>query len=562
MVDESGRVRWPLPSRRVALFLVAGGACLVMLPLLAHASSAAALPTTTWQAGAPLGTGLEGMAGGYIGGKFYVSHGYPMGTPLSAYDPVADTWTTLPAASVGRSELTGAVAVAPNGHASLYAIGGKPCSPVCNNVEIYDPVANSWSTGAPMPTARAGLGSAVIGNDIYVVGGRLCAAPYCGPPINTMEIYHVATDSWTTGPAMPTAAADVYATLAYNGKVYVFGGETGPGAGTDIGLVQIFDPGTNAWSLGPAMPTPRANAIAGLCGGDLFVIGGTVSNFNVDVVEALDPTTWQWHTMGSMLIASSEMASGAVTGPDMIFAAGSGVFGRAASTAFVMTCDHPVEDNERSSSLDSDLDGIEDRSDNCAAVPNHEQEDSDLDSIGDPCDPTPCPSGKTWAADSARSSGGMCITGNPPPPPPPPPAQPSDLDYDSVPDARDNCPATANREQANMDEDLLGDSCDPDIDGDGVPNEPFADDVVQHTFLDNCPTEPNGDQTDANHDGVGDACQPEFRLLAASVPTSGTSGASPLGRGIPWPLVGAAGALAAVITVPTVFLIAGRRRKN
>ncbi|HEY0190012.1 MAG TPA: Ig-like domain-containing protein [Kofleriaceae bacterium] len=47
-----------------------------------------------------------------------------------------------------------------------------------------------------------------------------------------------------------------------------------------------------------------------------------------------------------------------------------------------------------------------------------------------------------------------------------------DMDNDGVPDGLDNCPTTANPDQADQDHDGLGDVCDPDRDGDG-----FADDL-------------------------------------------------------------------------------------
>jgi hypothetical protein len=59
----------------------------------------------------------------------------------------------------------------------------------------------------------------------------------------------------------------------------------------------------------------------------------------------------------------------------------------------------------------------------------------------------------------------------------------NDADGDSVLDAADNCPSTANTTQDDVDSDLIGDACD------------------------NCPLVPNTDQTDTDNDNIGDACE-------------------------------------------------------
>ena len=81
----------------------------------------------------------------------------------------------------------------------------------------------------------------------------------------------------------------------------------------------------------------------------------------------------------------------------------------------------------------------------------------------------------------------------------------ADGDDDGVGDACDNCVAAANADQANHDGDTLGDTCDncplvtnqdqADGDGDGVGDA-----------CDNCPAVANPDQADADGDGIGDAC--------------------------------------------------------
>jgi hypothetical protein len=46
-----------------------------------------------------------------------------------------------------------------------------------------------------------------------------------------------------------------------------------------------------------------------------------------------------------------------------------------------------------------------------------------------------------------------------------------DSDSDNIAEANDNCPTASNASQVNMDGDLLGDACDPDKDGDQMPND-------------------------------------------------------------------------------------------
>ena len=68
---------------------------------------------------------------------------------------------------------------------------------------------------------------------------------------------------------------------------------------------------------------------------------------------------------------------------------------------------------------------------------------------------------------------------------------------------------TTNFDQADTDNDGAGDVCDTDDDGDSVPDA-----------TDNCPFTANPQQSDADADGIGDACDTSDSSLPAAVPVS------------------------------------------
>ena len=67
---------------------------------------------------------------------------------------------------------------------------------------IYGVASGVWAIKAPMPIARHSAHTGVINGLLYVAGGNLGGAGVT----SLLQIYNPLTDSWSTGPAMPESS--------------------------------------------------------------------------------------------------------------------------------------------------------------------------------------------------------------------------------------------------------------------------------------------------------------------------------------------------------------------
>ncbi|MGA2680906.1 MAG: hypothetical protein ABSF44_03800 [Candidatus Bathyarchaeia archaeon] len=155
-----------------------------------------------------------------------------------------------------------------------------------------------------MPTARGGLGLAVVNGKIFAIGGdaeKVSRGQHVsGGIVGTNEEYDPVTDTWTTKSPMPTPRT-FFAITVYQNKIFCIGGSANNGRDNPpTGVNEVYNPATDSWETKAAMPTPRDALQANVLNGKIYCIGGTAINGATGVNEVYDPTSDTWTTKSPM----------------------------------------------------------------------------------------------------------------------------------------------------------------------------------------------------------------------------------------------------------------------
>lgn len=226
--------------------------------------------------------------------------------PAAAQDaaqPQQGGWTSGAPMPTRRSELASALV-----DSYIYVAGGIGEGwSIRSEVERYDIAADTWATVAPLPVGLHHLGMAALDRQIYVTGG------YADMDFTINQAaayrYDPAADSWTQVADMPAPrAAHGMATLG--DKLIVVGG-VGPRADE----TWLYDPATDSWDTSaPPMPSQREHlAVIGM--GNLFyAIGGRVDGTNFGIIEQYEPDFGRWTSLTPMPTARGGLTAAAIDG--------------------------------------------------------------------------------------------------------------------------------------------------------------------------------------------------------------------------------------------------------
>jgi N-acetylneuraminic acid mutarotase len=188
------------------------------------------------------------------------------------YDPVANTWAL--AASPANARVFGHTATLLTNGKVLVVGGYGAGSLFLSSAELYDPVANTWTAEASLATARGGHSATLLPNGTVLVAGGTGngATPGSAVPIASAEIYDPVANTWSPAASLPSVVWAHTATLLQNGLVLVAGGTNGSEALTSA---ELYDPVANSWTATSSLITARVLYTATLLqSGQVLAAGG------------------------------------------------------------------------------------------------------------------------------------------------------------------------------------------------------------------------------------------------------------------------------------------------
>jgi N-acetylneuraminic acid mutarotase len=237
-------------------------------------------------------------------------------SPVSSGD-WPTSWTIGPSVSKPRWEST---SVAYNG--KIYLFGGwmSGSSTATQQVDMYDPAANKWTTLGYMPVPHTHSEVAVdeAHGVFYFAGGLFGSFP--GVVTNKVFKYDVATNKYTEMDSLPSNHEGGSLSLVNNELHYI--GGAGDEREVDISdhLVLDLDNQAAGWQSAPSMPDPRDHFAQVVLDGKIICIGGEFGHdqFHIqqDFVDSYDPIAKTWTRLESIPQKKSHDESGTFIAPN------------------------------------------------------------------------------------------------------------------------------------------------------------------------------------------------------------------------------------------------------
>lgn len=220
----------------------------------------------TWTTMPSMSTIRRSHTSNVVTGKIYVMGG--VNTPgiaqdtVEEFDPFTEQWTTK---------------------APMQTITGRHVACVADNkiyvfddtglVEGYEPSTNTWQTKQANPSGRDAAVCVTLNNRIYILSNLTVG--------ENIDIYDPALDNWSTGQPYPEPGP---LGVVVDGKIYVVGGYP------NNEPVYEYDAVTDSWrSRGSMHPNGRGGNCGDVVNNIVYVFGGVYHSQYLSTVQAYEP---------------------------------------------------------------------------------------------------------------------------------------------------------------------------------------------------------------------------------------------------------------------------------
>lgn len=332
---------------------------LATLALTVAAPGVSAQQQPTWSTAAPAGVARQEIYPEVLNGRIYVAGGLlspntGYSAHFEAYEAAQDRWMRLATLPEARHH----IALAAEG-GMIYAVGGFsggfPRWQAQSDVFVYDPAADRWRTGVPLPAPRAEGVVAAVQGKIYVIGGRVRADPQAShfndhADTSLVEVFDPKTGRWSGAPAAPTERNSA-ASAVIDGKIYVVGGRKaikqpdGSLRQVNVATLEVFDPATGQWATRASLPQAQGGLAAAAHAGKLYVFGGEQWVPDQKVFSeswVYDPASDQWNALPSLPTPRHGLGAATLGNRIHVFGGGLTVGGNGASAIHeVLTIGQP-----------------------------------------------------------------------------------------------------------------------------------------------------------------------------------------------------------------------------
>jgi hypothetical protein len=241
----------------------------------------------------------------------------PTGPAAPACADSSFGWTPAVPSPIARFEANGAVV-----GDELWVLGGFTSADllVTGLVDIYDPVADAWRPGPDLPGAETHIAVVTFDGDVIVGGGF--TGPFVGArPPTTDEVWRWSADAGTWSPGPPLPAPGAAFSWALLGTTFQIAGGLAADGNSDSDVHYVWDlAGAAGWTTAAPLPDARNHGGGAATGGLFYAIAGrhgwNESSGDVAEVDAFDPASGSWTARAPIPIARSEIGAATSTTAD------------------------------------------------------------------------------------------------------------------------------------------------------------------------------------------------------------------------------------------------------